>query len=103
MSEPAEYGLVMPFVVVQSAGEPYDDDSFASGFHAGRIDVWLKVLPVLEMLGGEFATPPEMVRSALVPQLDLIAMRHGFLLTAKPWDEHPDEWTEVTFTKGTGL
>lgn len=99
----AEYGLVMPFVVCQSKGGPYDDDAFAAGFHAGRIDCWLRVLPILERIGGKFDTSePEMVRSPLVPQLDLIAMRHGYVVEAEPWAEHPDEWTAVRFRREVG-
>lgn len=95
-----DYALVMPFVVCESKGGPYDDDAFTAGFTAGRIDVWLKVLPTLEAIGGPFSTAePEMVRSALVPQLDLIAMRHGYVIDAEPWAEHPDEWTAVRFRR----
>lgn len=39
--EPDEYALVMPFTVVASVGGPYDDDAFAAGFTAGRIDCLL--------------------------------------------------------------
>jgi hypothetical protein len=26
-------------------------------------------------------------------------MRHGYAMTSEPWDEHPDEWALVTFTR----
>ena len=33
-----DYELVMPFVVVTSAGGPYDDESYVAGFEASRVD-----------------------------------------------------------------
>jgi hypothetical protein len=39
------------------------------------------------------------VPSALVPQLDLLAAKHGYKMTAEPWEEHPDEWTFTSFEK----
>lgn len=34
----ADFGLVMPFVVVVSHGGPYEDAAFAAGWECGRID-----------------------------------------------------------------
>ena len=91
-----EHRLVMPFVVCQSQGGPYDDTAFVAGYTAGTIDA---ALHAAEQIVAEFKW---MVSPDLIPQLDLLAMRYGFDLTHEPWDEHPDEWTEVTITKATG-
>lgn len=87
-----EYGLVMPFVVCHDQGGPYDPEAFVAGWNAGVIDA---LLPIVREHG---CTVEKYVDPRLVPQLDLIAMRCGYTLTSEPWDEHPDEWTHVTFT-----
>lgn len=92
-SEDAEYGLVMPFVVCASQGGPYEDQSFVAGWECGALDA--KLAGVADVGG---VTIVRHVRTASVPQLDLIAMRYGFKVTAEPWDEHPDEWSHVTIT-----
>lgn len=33
----AEFGLVMPFVVCESQGGPYDDNAYVAGFEAGNL------------------------------------------------------------------
>jgi hypothetical protein len=92
----ANYGLVMPFVATTSHGGPYDDAAFVAGFEAGWLDL---MLSITGKVGAEVQryVPPE-----LVPQLDLIGMRHGYKLIAEPWDEHPDEWTLITFEAAAG-
>jgi hypothetical protein len=90
--QPGDYGLIMPFVVCKDQGGPYDGDAFVAGYVAGILDT---LLPIVRPHG---VTVERYVVPELVPQLDLLAMRHGFKLTAEPWDEHPDEWTFVTFT-----
>lgn len=87
------YDLVMPFVVLESNGGPYDDASFVAGMQyamhqaemaiaAASIQVWT----------------PSAVRSAMLPQYDLLAMDNGFVMTSEPWDDDP-EWAIVTFTR----
>lgn len=88
--EPGDYGLVMPFVVVASAGGPYDDESFVAGCRFEAVWNELRHQPA-EYQSYEYP--------ALVPQLDLIAMKEGYTMTTEPWDEHPDEWALVTFTR----
>lgn len=85
--------LVMPFVVVQSVGGPYDDDAFAFGWQAGAIDHALRVADpeVRSVCYG-------IVRAGIVPQVELIGMRHGFpVVTVEPTAEG---WCEVTFERG---
>jgi hypothetical protein len=91
MGDEAEFSLVMPFIVCRSQGGPYDDAAFVAGCYFGEIRSELARPDrfVLEMT----------VPSPLVPQLDLVAMDAGFVMTAKPWDDHPDEWTFVRLTR----
>lgn len=87
----ATHGLVMPFVVTTSHGGPYDDKAFVAGYTAGRIDAKLEAVRTI------YAKIEAYVDPALVPQLDLIAMQHGYSFTHKPWDDFPYEWTRATF------
>src|ERR1035438_7379635 len=86
-----EQELVMPFVTVTSKGGPHDDNSFVAGYRCGQIDA---ILPTLAQVGAEFQV---MVTPAVVPQLDLIAMRHGY--QAIPGEDVPEsgEWVSLRF------
>ena len=85
--QPPGYELVMPFVVCRSQGGPYDDGAFVAGFECGALEARLTI--------GRPASCELYVRTASLPQIDLIAMRHGYQVEAEPWDEDPDEWTHV--------
>ena len=90
LPEGDEMELVMPFVTVVSAGGPHDDDSFAAGWQAGEIDRSLSVAEPA-VVSVCFAV----VRRDVVPQLELVGMRHGFpTLHVTPTS---DEWCTVTF------
>jgi hypothetical protein len=82
------YGLLMPFVVCESQGGPYADQPFVSGYRLGHLDAQL-----------EYEQPPSWegyVAPADVPQVDLLAMRHGYAMEAEP---HDDDWTSVTLRR----
>lgn len=83
------YELVVPFIACTSQGGPYQDDAFVAGFALGTIDS--------ELAHGH-PVSYDHVSPALVPQLDLIAMRRGYIVTSEPWPEDPAAWTRVTFT-----
>lgn len=87
--QPEGYELVMPFTVVISAGGPYEDAAFVAGFQAGVI---------YADLGQDMPAPGYWVPSALVTQLDLVAMRWGFKMYSEEWDQGP-EWTHVWFRR----
>lgn len=93
----AEFSLVMPFVVCASKGGPYDDEAFVAGYAAGLID------HALSTLGVDETRVVFTVRPLLVPQLDLLAMRYGFTMTVERWEEDPDEWVSVVFTRGPAV
>jgi hypothetical protein len=91
MTEPEpEYELVMPFIACQSMDGPYDDKSFAAGIHVGQL---------MERLDRDPFQLRETVPSALVPQLDLLAMQKGYVMSSTPWPASPIEWSFVTFDK----
>jgi hypothetical protein len=88
--EESEYGLIMPFVVCQSNGGPYEDRPFVAGVRIGVL--------IQRMTNGE----PEISSyeyPAMLPQIDLLAMHYGYQLESEPWEEHPDEWVYVRLAK----
>lgn len=92
--EEVDWGPVMPFVVCASKGGPYDDDAFVAGYQAGQLD---KALAAARTVGATEVRG--LALSALVPQLELIGMHHGFpYITADVPEEHPT-WVYVTFAK----
>jgi hypothetical protein len=97
MSEPdfpeEGYGLVMPFVVIESQGGSYKDDAFVAGVRFQQDRSELEAAPhIVEWANYVFPS--------MVPQYDLLAMHLGFTMTAEPWEEHPGDWVLVTFRRG---
>ena len=86
----AKYDLVMPFVTVKSVGGPHDDVSYVAGYEMGLLDAHLAQQKPNE----HEAT----VRTQNVPQLDLIAMLHGYSLKVKGDD---NDWTTIILKKST--
>jgi hypothetical protein len=86
------YELVVPFVVCTSVGGPFDDDAFVAGFQAGQVDQALKMAATANVTEVRFT-----VNSALVKQLELIGMNHGFhhIVAEEPKDA--PSWSFVTF------
>lgn len=73
------YGLVMPFVSVQSKGGPHDDAAYAAGYAMGLLDA---------ELGGSVFDQGRAIRIEDRQQADLIAMRHGFIAEFHDASEH---------------
>jgi hypothetical protein len=90
----AEFGLVMPYVSCVSSGGLYDDEPYVAGWEVGVLDVVLATLA----LGNRICELMRRVRTGNVPQLDLVAMQHGWTMTSTVDDEHP-EWSAVTFRR----
>ncbi|MET7713715.1 hypothetical protein [Streptomyces sp. NPDC005407] len=84
--------LVMPFVIVQSQGGPFDDDAFVAGVTCGHLDHELMVAAALGGLPGV-----RYIDARLLPQVDLIAMRHGYVLELGHLDD-ASGWQAVQFT-----
>lgn len=70
-----EHELVMPFVTVQSKGGPHEDAAYTAGYECGRLDAFMSFLAAPGLGGAGFTAT---IRAVSVPQVDLIAMRHGF-------------------------
>lgn len=86
MSE--DFELVMPFLTVTSKGGPHEDAAYAAGWECGQIDT------LLDQAGPGIYERP--VRVENLPQIDLIAMHHGYTLTTEPLDGY---WTTAVFAK----
>lgn len=94
-SEPTEYTYVMPFVVVKSNGGIFEDNAYAAGWEAGKIDYDLAMGEFLK-----FNPPNYIVRRTNLPQIDLIAMKHKLVMEEIEFEEPFDgqeEWARVHF------
>lgn len=96
----AEYDLVMPFVTVTSKGGPHDDVAYVAGWEMGQLDYRL----ALAAFGGH-NVPPTVLRRENLPQIQLIAMKHGLVDRIVEWDRDAgwceshsaNEWVLVEF------
>lgn len=98
-----EYGLLYPFLAVESKGGPYPDVAFVAGAQLGRVD------QVLESAPAATKEVSATVYTELVTTLELAAMARGFpVMTAKTieaTDQYPamPEWSVVTFRRAGGV
>ena len=92
MDDP-DFSLVMPFTVCSSNGGPYEDDAFVAGVYFGMVHERVERVGWFEGY----------VPTALVPQLDLLAMHHGMKIHSTPWDEHPTDWSYVNLEADAAL
>jgi hypothetical protein len=83
-----DYGLVMPFVCVASAGGPFDDDAFTAGYQMGLLDAKLNK--------PNLAATTEMIYEQLRGQADLLAMRYGLRMDVL---HESDGWLHVGFAR----
>lgn len=98
MSDDVDFGLVIPFTVCRSNGGPYDDEAFVAGYFVGQID---KELQVAAACNAEGVLAP-IVRRAVLPQLELHGMRHGFPVMKVGQETDPSldgEWCWVRFLR----
>jgi hypothetical protein len=94
--EESEYGLVMPFILVKSNGGPFDDAAFVAGMTCGAL------YQELENCAPMQAVPrARYIQAQLVPQIDLIAMKHGYQLRLGDYDE-ASGWQHVSFDTEDG-
>ncbi|HEY7044477.1 MAG TPA: hypothetical protein VH419_12475 [Nocardioidaceae bacterium] len=80
---------VMPLVLCQSEGGPYEDDAFESGWRLGDLAANL-AQPGISALA-------DSIRREERHQADLIAMAHGYVMSVEPGDD--PVWLSVTFTR----
>lgn len=99
MSEEADavghtHELVVPFVVVKSAGGPYDDDAYVAGYECAFAHQL--IANDAEVIYSGFV-----VHTANLPQIDLLAMHHGYTMHAA--DTEDPSWSVVVFDPVTKL
>jgi len=98
--EGQEMHLVIPFIVCASHGGIYEDASYVAGVQTGKIDVMLQVAA---SVGASRVAIPFAVYTALVKQLELLGMHHGYpMMVAREVGETPEyaampQWSFVTF------
>jgi hypothetical protein len=80
------YELLFPFVVCQSNGGPFEDESFVAGAQYGNLHQ-LASLGVGQIMA--------MVYPALLQQIDLLAMHYGYTLATV---DH-GEWMAVNLVR----
>jgi hypothetical protein len=89
--EAAEYEMVTPIVLAKSNGGPFDDAAVVAGMTCGALDQELKMAAALNTLPHE-----RYIDGPLLRQVDLIAMRHGYV--TKPGDvDEASGWQAVSF------
>jgi hypothetical protein len=87
----ATYTLAMPFIVCTSQNGPYDDEPFAAGWTCGALNAELaSCRQVAANPRGRHVLP------GILPQVDLIAMNHGFTVRRDPERDSPG-WVYVEF------
>lgn len=89
--EPAQYEMVMPIVLAKSSGGPYDDAAVVAGMTCGALDQELAVTKALHTLPRE-----RYIDAPLLKQVDLIAMKHGYVTVLGDLDE-ASGWQMVAF------
>jgi hypothetical protein len=93
LDDQTNFGLIMPFVLCASQGGPLEDVAFTIGFELGQIDQELEFCETL------YAEPRDRyVHTEGLVQLDLIAMRRGYVLEDGLRDES-GEWAFVHFRR----
>jgi hypothetical protein len=80
---------VMPLVLCRSAGGPYDDAAFDSGWRLGELAAMLR--------RGEVRGLAESIRTVERRQADLIAMARGFTMSVVPSSD--PGWLLVEFER----
>lgn len=93
--------LVLPFVVVESVGGPFDDLAYTAGWEMGALDARLAAAKHHGL-----GCPTVTIRRENVEQAELLAMRHGMLTNElRPDGEESwaDQWAIIELSWGSGL
>lgn len=86
-----QYEMVMPIVLAKSNGGPFDDAAVVAGFTCGALDQELAITKALHTLPHE-----RYLDGPLLEQVDLIAMKHGYVLKRGEVDQSSG-WQMVGF------
>lgn len=90
MTNEDDEGFLVPYVLMKRHGGTYDDDAFLAGVRIGELarDLLLSVSMAMGM-------PAKIMPPSDKPQIELLAMAYGFVLTEHPYD---DEWSIFQFS-----
>lgn len=65
------HDIVVPFVVTQGHGGPFDDEAYAAGYSLGYLDAQLAIAKAMNL-----GTSPCKLDRRNMPQVELLAMKH---------------------------
>lgn len=91
VEEEGEYEMAMPIVLAKSNGGPYEDAAVVAGMTCGALDQELVMAKALHTLPHE-----RYIDAPLLKQVDLIAMKHGYVTRPGALDE-ASGWQAVAF------
>lgn len=89
--DPAAFGLIMPFVTVQSNGGPHEDGAYCAGWEMGYLDA------ILAATSEWSTTSTWTIHTENADQADLIAMKHGYWVHVD--DDSTEGWLQITLAK----
>lgn len=90
--EGADYELVMPFVTVTSKGGPHEDNAFVAGWTLGALDADMNTLGRYRVDVERWFLPE------LMPQVELIAMKHGYIVIPGSVVDPTQTYTQIVLT-----
>ncbi|MFG2970842.1 hypothetical protein ACGFZS_46995 [Streptomyces sp. NPDC048288] len=89
--EDGQYAMVMPIVLAKSNGGAFDDAAVVAGMTCGALERELAMTALLRAIPNQ-----RYIDMALLQQVDLIAMKHGYV--TKPGDiDEASGWQVVAF------
>lgn len=89
-----EYDMVMPFVVCDDNGGPYDHTAYVAGWEMGEIAARLKAAKHHGL-----GLPELTIHRANLPQLDLVAMEIGAKVVEQEWPDHLGDETREAWAR----
>lgn len=97
-----DFETVIPLVICQREGGELDDDAFIAGWTCGAIDLMLEMASQVLGVALRVAEIRIPVPYVTIPQLDLIAMKHGYTVLQQIdlETEDDEEWVYIRFEKG---
>lgn len=84
----AKHPVRIKLIVTDDAGGPFEFRPFCAGYLAGVVDATMEE--------GHYTNLRISVPKELVPQLDLIAMKHGYMVTKVEPDQEAPYLCDVT-------
>lgn len=86
-----------PLIACSHNGGPYDTEAFVAGMYVATINV---LLDVSDAEDAERLADAGMAPTQAMPQMDLVALKHGYVMHHAPIPEHPG-WSRMGFVTMT--